>query len=219
VAPLLQKLRVMRVRVESCVLVTAPQGRKAEIFEAVRERVARVGPRPHHGHAALRHAAVPCRPHELVTGTKCTRCGHLLNAVPAPDGESVKIRCVFFESDPVTLLMACAEDLAVAEATESLAVAAARMLDRDVEQLVVASGEGEAVGLVTAQGVEGVPADDERVGDRVVPLPVVPRTMTLGALAAALRQRDLECVGVVDDDELVGLVTRGDLRRAGVPGL
>ena len=209
----------MKIQVESCVLVSASPAARPPTFEAVRERTAPVGPQRHRGHEALRHAVVECRPHELVNGERCTRCGHLLNDIPARDGQSVTVRCVFFESDPVTTLMTRAVDVVSCEPHESLAVAAARMLDRDVEQLVVGSA-GMAVGVLSARAVEPAPRDDDdRAVDRMAPLPVVPRSMTLGTLAAALRAQDLDFVGVVDDEELVGVVTRGDLRRAGVPGL
>jgi CBS domain-containing protein len=188
-------------------------------FEAVRERVSPVGPRPYHGHEALRHAMVECRPHELIEGTTCSRCNHLLSAAPAPDGRSVHVRCVFFESDPVTTLMTRAVDLVSADETESVAVAAARMLDRDVEQVVVTSG-GAAIGMLLARDVETAPrSGEEHIADRVVPLPVIPRSMTLALVAAAFRDNDLDCAAVLDGDELVGIITRGDLRRAGVPGL
>jgi CBS domain-containing protein len=209
----------MKVRVDRCVLVAAPQGGRAESFEAVRERVAQVGPRAYFGHNALRHAQVECRAHEFIDGTTCGRCSHLLSAIPATDGRSVTVRCVFFESDPVTVLMTRSVDLVSADATEPVAIGAARMLDRGVEQLVVTS-EGEAVGLLFARELDRPPpAGRERVGDHVAPLPVVPRSMTLAGLAAALQQEDLDCVTVIDGEELIGIVTRGDLRRTGVPGL
>ena len=210
----------MKVNVESCVLVSPPATEQPPSFEAIRERVAPVRVPPRRGHDALRHAVVECHPHELVDGTRCVRCGHLLNAAPSPDGRSVTVRCVFFETDPVALLMTRAVDVVTCEASETLAVAAARMLDRDVEQLVVRSGNAGAVGMLTARAVEPRPSEgDERAGDRMFPLPVVPRSMTLGALAAALRLEDLDFVAVIEGEELVGVVTRGDLRRAGIPGL
>ena len=208
----------MKVQVESCVLVSPPPTDQAPRFEAVRERVARVGPGARRGHEALRHAVVECHPHELVDGARCARCGHLLNAIPAADGRSVTVRCVFFETDPVTTLMTRAVDVVTCDASETLAVAAARMLDRDLEQLLVCSGAAGVVGMLTARAVEPLPgAGDECAGDRMAPLPVVPRSMTLGALAVALRAHDVDFVAVLDGTELAGVVTRGDLRRAAIP--
>jgi CBS domain-containing protein len=210
----------MKVQVASCILVSPSPGGETPRFEAIRESVAAVRPGARRGHDVLRHATVECHPHELVDGARCARCGHLLNAVPSRDGRSVTVRCVFFESDPVTTLMTRAVDVVSCDASETLAVAAARMLDRDVEQLVVRSGEAGVAGVLTARAVEPRPREgDERAGDRMVPLPVVPRSMTLGGLATALRAEELDFVAVIDGDELVGVITRGDLRRAGIPGL
>jgi CBS domain-containing protein len=159
---------------------------------------------------------VECRTHELVDGRSCERCKHFLNAVPAPDGRSVLVRCVVFENDSVDVLMTREEDLVSVSAEDGAEAAAARMLDQNVQQLVVTSGD-LAVGLVEAPEIaKGSGLVGSHVSRR---FPVVPRTMTLGAAARAFRAGDLDVVGVLDGDELVGLITRGDLRRAGVPGL
>jgi CBS domain-containing protein len=160
---------------------------------------------------------VECHPGELVAGATCARCGHLLNAVPSPDGRSVRVRCVFLESDPVTTVMTRAGDVVSADADDPLSVAAARMLHRQVDHILV-TREGAAIGLLSADAVT-VPAgeDDGRVADRMVPLRVVPRTMTLGALTRGLTAGEVTCAAVVEGDDLLGLVTRADLVRSGVP--
>ncbi len=145
----------------------------------------------------------------------CATCSHLLNAVPARDGRSVLVRCVFFESDRVETLMTRAEDVVTVDAQEKISVAATTFLDHPVKQLVVTS-EGLAIGLLHARDL-AVDGDDLVAQHAQVPLPVVPRTLPLGAMARALREQPLELVGVVDRDELVGVITRGDLRRVGIP--
>lgn len=207
----------MKVRVDTAFVASAPAGTIPRRFEVVRERVAHVGPPAYHGHKALQHAQVECRAGELIDGAICARCGHLLSARPAFDGHSVDVRCVFFESDPVTTIMTRAVDVVTADVTEPLAVAAARMLDRGVKQ-VLATDAGAIVGIIPSSEAEHLTAD-VLAGDHVMPLPVVSRSMTLGALGAALRAQDVDCVAVVDEDELLGVITRGDLRRAGVPGV
>jgi CBS domain-containing protein len=204
----------MKVDLDHCELVRAPPG--DDRFEAVREQLAPVSGGPRRGHDALRHAVVECRTHELVDGRTCERCPHFLDAVPEASGHEVRVRCVLFETDTVDALMTRLEDVISVAADESSAIAAARMVDHEVGQLLVTSG-GRAVGLVHARTIAGHHGPSGRF---VAPrFPVVPRTMSLGSAARAFRARDLEVLGVLDRDELVGLVTRGDLRHAGVPGL
>jgi hypothetical protein len=90
------------------------------------------------------------------------------------------------------------------------------MLDREVSQLGVTEGHA-AVGLVEERARDGARGPVGRFLSRT--FPVVPRTMELGAAARAFRAGGLDVVGVIDRDELGGLLTHGDLRRAGVPGL
>ncbi len=206
----------MRVRLEACALAVV--GPDEERFEAVRERVVAVAPGAHHGIQALEHALVECRNHEMIEGHVCVHCDHLLNAVPSADGHTVRVRCMFLESDPIEKLMTRAVDLVSVKADDSISVAAARMLEHDIEQLLVIA-DGHIVGLVAARDVEGSPDDGGTVRAHTTPLPVVPRTMVLGAVAKTMRQNQLDCLAIVDHDELVGFVTRGDLRRLGVPGL
>ncbi len=203
----------MKIQLESCELVVAPPGDLR--FEAVRERVAPILGGPHGGRDAIRHALVECHPCEIKDGEVCATCSHLLNAVPARDGRSVLVRCVFFESDRVETLMTRAEDVVTVDAQEKISVAATTFLDHPVKQLVVTS-EGLAIGLLHARDL-AVDGDDLVAQHAQVPLPVVPRTLPLGAMARALREQPLELVGVVDRDELVGVITRGDLRRVGIP--
>jgi hypothetical protein len=204
----------MRIHLDRCSLAVAPAGE--DRFEAVRERRAQVRGGARHGHEALRHAVIECRTHELVDGRECQQCAHFLNDVPAADGQSVLVRCVVFETDTIECLMTRAEDLVTIDASEPTAVAAARMMDHAVRQLVVTAGD-EVVGLIAASAVtggEGIVRDF--LGET---FPVVPRTLPLGATARAFREGDLQVAGVLDGEELVGLVTRDDLRRAGVPEL
>jgi CBS domain-containing protein len=206
----------MRVRLDACALAVV--GTDEERFEAVRERVVPVAPGAHHGIQALEHAQVECRDHELIEGHVCVHCDHLLNAVPSADGHSVRVRCMFLESDPIEKLMIRAADVVSVAAGESLAAASRRMVEGAAEQALVVA-EGKVIGLLAARDLEGAEGEDGTVEAHTSPLPVVPRTMALGAVARTLRENRLDCLAIVDRDELVGFVTRGDLRRLGVPGL
>lgn len=204
----------MKIDVDRCELVAAPAGN--DRFEAVRERIAPVLGPPRKSHDALRHAIVPCRTGEHMPGRICSRCNHLLNAVPASEGDRVLVRCVFFESDPVESLMIRAEDLITVRGDATTAVAAALLLDRDVHHLVVVAS-GRAIALLGPQAIEGRQGSvADHIGERI---PVVARTMELGAAARAFRARNLDAAGVVDGHELVGVLTRDEMRAAGIPGI
>ena len=208
----------MKIDLDRCALLAAPPGGPDEHFEAVRERTAPVlGRRGQHVRAdALRHALVECRDHELVEGRRCERCEHLLNAVPSADGTTVLVRCIFFESDPVTSLMTRVQDLAMVTGDSSASVAEALMVDQGATRLVVVEG-GRVIGLVLPSDLAG---SSGPVARHVPPfMAVVPRTMTLVAAAHALGAADVDAALVLDGDEVVGMLTRDDLLRSGVPGV
>ena len=206
----------MKIRGDSCRLAHAPPG--DEVFELVRESVSPVpvGGRAR-GHGALRRVDVWCHRGELKDGDVCAACEHLLNAVPAPDGKSLRVRCMFLESDDISTQMTLASDLVTIEDTATLTAAAVRMQERGVKQLVVLSDDA-VVGVVSRDDLSAG-RDRDRVATRVRPFPVVPHTMTIAATARAIRSGKQSFLGIVDGAELVGVVTRGDLRRAGVPNL
>jgi CBS domain containing-hemolysin-like protein len=204
----------VQIRGDCCRLAHAPPGE--EVFEIVREVVSPVpvGGRVR-GHGAVRRVDVECHRGELKDGEVCAVCEHLLNAVPSADGKSLRVRCMFLESDDITTQMTLARDLATIEDTATLAKAAVELQERRVKQLLVTSG-GYVVGAVSVADLRAGKERD-RVASRTRPLTVVPRTLTIGAAARAMRAHQHDYLAVIDGTELLGLVTRGDLRRAGVP--
>lgn len=214
-APLAHDVAV-QIRGDCCRLAHAPPG--DEVFELVREVISPVpaGGRAR-GHGALRRVDVECHRGELKDGEVCAACEHLLNAVPSADGKSLRVRCMFLESDDISTQMTLARDLATIEDTATLATAAVQLQQRHVKQLLVTS-EGSVVGVIAVRDLHAG-RERDRVATRTRPLTIVPRTLTIGAAARAMLAHGHACLGVVDGSELLGLVTRGDLRRAGVPGL
>jgi CBS domain-containing protein len=212
----LARLTDVKIRGDSCRLAHAPPG--DEVFELVRESVSPVpaGGRAR-GHGALRRVDVHCHRGELVDGEICAACEHLLNAVPAPDGRSLRVRCMFLESDEIATQMTLARDLISISEDATLADAAVLMQERGVKQLVVVSGD-TIVGELSLADLRGS-GGRGRVGARARPLTVVPRTMSIAATARAFRATAETFVGVVDGATLVGVISRGDLRRAGVPNV
>lgn len=206
----------MKIRGDCCRLAHAPPG--DEVFELVRESVSPVpaGGRAR-GHGALRRVDVHCHRGELKEGEVCAACDHLLNAVPAPDGKSLTVRCMFLESDDIATQMTLVGDLVTIEDTATLSSAAVHMQERGVKQLVVLS-DGVVIGVLSRDDLHSG-RERDRVATRVRPFTVVPHTMTIAATARAIRAGKQPFLGIVDGSELVGVITRGDLRRAGVPNL
>ena len=127
--------------------------------------------------------------------SECRSCPHFLDA---PD---CALRCVFLDNDTVESVMTPSSRLVTASVDE-----ARRGVRRQApRQLLVTDGD-DVVALVKADG---------RARHRLEPVPIVPRTAALGVVAAMLAAHP--ALVVVDRDAVVGIVTRGDLQRAGVP--
>jgi CBS domain-containing protein len=151
-------------------------------------------------------------------GGRCAVCPHFLDATPAGDGCSVTVRCLFLESDPVEVVMTRASDLERVDAADTVGTTLHRLIRDRIHQLLVVDDD-TVVGLVDAGALWGRPRGHRLRAAVDAPLPVMPRTLSLGAAARALVERGRRCALVVDRERVVGLVTRADLARAGVPGV
>jgi acetoin utilization protein AcuB len=93
--------------------------------------------------------------------------------------------------------------------------ALARMRDAHVRHGVVVSG-GDVVGVVSERDLGGPRGGDVRkrrtVADLMQTEPIVGSPETSITTAALLvRERGIGCIPIVEDGELIGIVTRGDL--------
>ena len=78
--------------------------------------------------------------------------------------------------------------------------------------------EGKLVGVLCRCDLYPEPAAHEDVAARMAKtVYVLEPTATLGEAAAAMKELEVGCLPVVHKDRPIGVVTRGDLRRAGVP--
>ena len=94
---------------------------------------------------------------------------------------------------------------------ESVGRALERMRIDGIHHLVVVDGK-ELIGVIGERDLSERQHAGERVGERVIPPPVVvgPRT-TVREAANLLRGRLLGCLPIVENDKLVGVVTISDL--------
>jgi acetoin utilization protein AcuB len=98
----------------------------------------------------------------------------------------------------------------------STSVAEARTVAADcaIHHLLVDDGH-HLVGVIGIADLEHSP-DDDRVAEHMsAPVVTAPSSLTIDAAAEMMAARDLGCLAVVQDGRTVGLVTRGDLVRAG----
>jgi CBS domain-containing protein len=92
-----------------------------------------------------------------------------------------------------------------------------RARELGVRHLFVVDG-GKLVGVLCRCDLYPEPEDHEGVASRMAShVYVLDPSSTLGEAAAAMKTLAVGCLPVVQRDRPVGLVTRGDLRRAGVP--
>jgi len=153
-----------------------------------------------------------------VTLAECARCRRFADARLAADERSAAIYCRWTSDDPVHELMTRASALATVEPLTTLDEAEERAQRAGVRHLLVIAGD-QLVGMVCRCDLVA-PHDP---GDVVVsrmscPVVDVAPSATLGEALDAMNRYRVGCVPVVGGTGVVlGIVTRGDLRRAGAP--
>jgi CBS-domain-containing membrane protein len=184
-------------------------------FEAVRELHARIDGPPLTGRALLEAASFGCRDGVVVGGHECSTCAHYLNMLPDADRRGVRLRCVFYESDPVTAVMATADRIVTAPADAAGGEVARLACEGHAELVALVDGE-RVVGVVSAVDARRAPAT-EAAALAHPPLAVAAET-PLGIAAQALAARRAPALFVCHADRVVGLVTPADLAHAGLHG-
>jgi CBS domain-containing protein len=160
-------------------------------------------------------AAVECpRSARTIELAACSDCRHFVNVRPEPEQARVALRCLVTDEDIV-------EGIAAASSTwqavpPDLPVAAARVISagRDKRVFVVVDA-GVALGVVYREHLVG----DGLMRSCMVDTPwAIPKTATIGLAVSALAELGVPALVVVGAaHELVGIVTRADLVRVGVP--
>jgi hypothetical protein len=183
-------------------------------FESVRQCEATVRGRPCASAGAaelLARSEVPClETGGIASGIRCLDCARLVNFVPARDRRKVTVRCVWTDGDPVTAIMIPAARLATVPSGARAGEAARLAADYGQDLLLVVDGCA-LVGVVRRAIVEWA-APSMRVDQLRRPQSwIVPAHATLGEAAALFAGSGADCVLVVDDAELLGMITREQL--------
>ena len=159
----------------------------------------------------LEGARVSCPRHGCIDGSRCIDCVHLQQWQTTPE---LRLYCSVESSEPVAHWMRAkppsttvdarchaADEFAVARGVHHLLVFDRRLALVGVAcRCDLARGDGRAVSEVMSTEVFAVE-------------PATP----LGIAAAALEQLRIGCLPVVSGPLVLGIVTRRDLDRAGVP--
>lgn len=186
-------------------------------FEAVREKTAPVcGAVTRDPAELLARARLACqkggRPRAALD---CLGCSRFVNFVPSLDRSFVTIRCASLSSDPVENVMTLARAVVTVDPGTPVIVADEFARTRGVRHLVVEAGSC-FVGIVCRCDFIGAEPDTPVADHMARQVLVVDSRTSLGAAAALMATFGVGCLPVLDGDRLCGVVTRGDLRRAGV---
>lgn len=149
------------------------------------------------------------------TGEECLRCPRLLSWTAGPTEREVTLRCAWLHTDPVADRMTGGPSLVGIEPSHSCAEADRVAASEGVHRLLVISGR-QLVGIVCRHDLAcapGAPVATAMQRD----VWIIDAGATLGEAVAAMRELDVGCLPVARQERLVGIITRGDLLRSGVP--
>jgi CBS domain-containing protein len=142
-------------------------------------------------------------------------CPRFVNYVPSDD-RHVLVRCVWSTDDVVRDLMTMANQVAVVAPSIRVSDAAAYARSIGVKHLLVCRND-TLVGVVCRCCLVPPILDGEVVADRMShKLWTISDTDRLGDAAAAMIEHDVGLLPVVRRGVLLGVISRGDLLRAGV---
>lgn len=163
-------------------------------------------------------ARLSCRHGVEERGAACLECEHYRGWRDGPGTEHVTVHCGWRSDALVAERMTPARALVSVPATMSCSDADDRALAAHVRHLLVVDGGGALVGVMCRCDLHPAPHAGTRVVDRMSPdmITATPDT-TLGEAAAAMQRFGIGCLPVVDGAVPVGVLTRGDLLRIGVP--
>ena len=145
----------------------------------------------------------------------CLRCGHFAAWERGPGVDQVTVRCFSSCDDRVSDWMTTGPLLTVGPSTP-VGDAEFRAASAHLRHLVVVR-DGHLLGVACRCDLFGA-APDGKIAERMTSRVYfgTPRT-TVAEAAYALATFHIGCLPVLEEGRLSGMVTRGDLRRIGVP--
>jgi len=192
---------------------------KTELRERVLEQFRFRGVRHTYGEVddgppALCVARVDCQLGIEHLGRDCESCPRLLSWTAGPTDREVTLRCAWLHTDPVADRMTGAAAI-VAVTPSRRCDEADRIAAREGVHRLLVIERDRLVGIVCRCDLERAPSEQvSAVMTREVA--VIDATTTLGEAAAMMRELHVGCLPVARERRLVGIITRGDLMRAGL---
>jgi CBS domain-containing protein len=145
---------------------------------------------------------------------QCLSCPRLVNFIPKDD--SVLVRCLWTDRDKVEDLMTLESQLVSISPSLTLLEAEQVANDNELQHLLVVE-EGRLMGILNRCELNEEEFGLNTISDRVSLCPwTISPTTTLAQAAQLMVDRHVNILPVVANREVLGVVTRGDLRRAGV---
>lgn len=144
---------------------------------------------------------------------QCLSCPRLVNFIPKDD--SVQVRCLWTDTDHVSELMTLASELVTIPTSMTILEAEHVAKAHDIRHLLVVE-DGRLIGLVHRSDLAEEEFGLNTISDRVnlCPWTIGPET-TLVQAAQLMVERNLGLIPVIANREVLGVVSRGDLQRAG----
>jgi CBS-domain-containing membrane protein len=148
------------------------------------------------------------------TGSECLRCPRLLSWKAGPTNRDITVRCAWLHSDPVSDRMTGFAALVAVSSVRSCAEAD-RVAAREYVHRLLVIEDRKLVGIVCRHDLERA-AGEQVASIMQREIYVIGASATLGEAASAMRELDVGCLPVTSEQRLVGIITRGDLVRAGL---
>ncbi len=144
---------------------------------------------------------------------QCLSCPRLVNFIPKDD--SVVVRCLWTDRDHVHELMTLASEFVTITSSTTLLEAEQLAREHKIRHLLVVE-DGRLIGIVSLSELGHEEFGLNTIGDRVnlCPWTIGPETSLVQA-AQLMIERNLGIIPVVANREVLGVVSRGDLQRAG----
>ncbi len=163
---------------------------------------------------ALADATVLCPQRGAISGSECVDCPRLVD-VAAGGGGKLSLRCRFSSDDRVDDWMVQAHHLVTTTPEARCDEAEALADERGAHHLLVLDGKRTLVGEVCRHDLAdgGAAAVGSRMQRDVYALA---SGQSMGVADAAMRWLDVGALVVVSGVLVLGMLTRADLRRAGV---
>jgi CBS domain-containing protein len=165
---------------------------------------------------AMIRAEIHCRGGAApVSGAACLHCSRFRGMRNLP-GNDVLVQCSWSHLDPVWARMSTGVLAVVAPETKTEAALQIAMIRR-VRHLMVVR-DHHLVGVLCVCDLIGPDGAGHTAGERMCTETfVIHASSTLADAASALHALHIGCLPVTDHGILVGVLTRGDLLRAGIP--